>query len=216
MYLKGHEYDAAASVAEEGLLLFPGDVALLRTAAFARLRTDAPQQAQDHFEDALTFQQNGSAPTAETAVLRAGLALALTVLDRPREADAALEKALAAAPDNPTVLHTCAFSLSLRKEQLDRALELSRRAVNRTPSSPLPLDTLGWVYFQRGNLEAAHRILRRALNAGPPSRRILEHFGDVQKATGNDAAARRYWQKALDRAPNRSSLRKKLESDSAS
>lgn len=216
LHLRGHAYESAASVAEEGLLLFPGDTALIRSAAFAQLRAGAPDQARDHFENGLVLQKSDSSSTRETAVLQAGLALAFTYLDRDEDADAALQKALATAPNHPIVLHTCAYSLALRREQLDRALELSRRAVDRAPSSALALDTLGWVYFQRDAFKAARRVLQRALDAGPSSRRILEHFGDMQDALGNDAAARRYWQKALDRAPDRSSLRKKLENASAS
>lgn len=210
-YLHAHAYDTAASVAEEGLLLFPGHPRLPRTAAFARLRSGAPGRARDHFQQALDLRTDASAAPEETAVLTAGLGLAYTLLDRPRDAEATFEKALARSADHPTVLRTYAYSLALRRTQLDKALKLARRAVDRSPDDPLGLDTLGWVYFQRGNLEAARRHLQTALDAAPPSARLLEHFGDVQHAAGNDTTARQYWKKALHHAPDNASLRKKLD-----
>lgn len=210
-YLKSNRFEKAASIAEEGLLLFPGHFPLAQTAAFARLRSGDPKRAVDHFQHALSLQGDGTSSPAETASLRAGLGLAYTQLDRPEDADAAFETARSTAPDHPEVLRTYAYSLALRATHLDRALEAARRAVDQSPENPVYLDTLGWVYFQRDNLEAARRQLQKALDAGPPSPRILEHFGDVHHAMGNDATARKYWQKALDRAPDRTSLREKLD-----
>ena len=210
MYLNARDYDTAATVAEEGLLLFPGETALAQRAAFARLRGGAPARARDHFQNALELAQNDSVGPAQTATLQAGLALTYTLLNRPENADPVLEEALSAAPDSPAVLRTCAYSFALRGEQLDRALTLARSAAEQAPTDPLTHDVLGWVQFQHGDLEAARRALQHALDAGPPTARILEHFGDVQHALGNDSEARTYWRKALDRAPDRSSLRKKL------
>jgi tetratricopeptide (TPR) repeat protein len=210
-HLSAHDYDAAASVAEEGLLLFPGHAPLARTAAVAQLRSGAPKQALDHFQDALEQQDDSASAPDDTAVLRAGMGLAYTHLDRPQDADDALEQALTLAPNHPRVLRRSAYSLALRHTQLDRALDLARRAVDRAPSNPLAHDTLGWVYLQRGTPEAAQRHLRRALNMDSPSARILEHAGDVEQALGNDDAARSYWQQALERSPNRFSLQQKLD-----
>lgn len=216
-YLQANEYKKATAVSDEGLLLFPGHASLAQTAAFARLRSGDPGRAIDHFRTALDRLDSGTSTPAKTARLHAGLGLAYTKLDRPTEADEAFKTAQALAPNHPEVLCVRAYSLALRKEHLDRALDLAQRALKQSPGTPpLFLDTLGWVRFHQGDLEAARRHLRRALDAGPPAARVLEHFGDVQKALGNDTAAQEYWQKALDRAPNRSSLRKKLDEGSTS
>ncbi len=209
-YNKAHVYDSAASVAEEGLLLFPGHPRLTKTAAFARLRSGAPNRARDHFRQALDLHEDSSSTPQETAVLTAGLGLTYTFLDRSQDAEAAFEKALTLSA-HPTVLRTYAYSLALRRTQLDKALKLARQAVDRSSGDPFCLDTLGWVYFQRGNPKAARRHLRAAVDAAPSSSRLLEHFADVQHAVGNDTMAKKYWKKALHHNPDSASLRKKLD-----
>ena len=210
-FLHAHDYEKAASLSEEGLLLFPGHYALVKSAAQAYLHSGRPRRAQKHFRQALDLQTAEDSSPHETAVLKAGLGLAYTLLDRPKDAEAAFTSARSTPPSPPSVLRNHAYSLALRNVQLDRALKIARRAVDRAPDHPLSHDTLGWVYFHRDNLAAARRHLRRALENSPPLARILEHAGDVEQALGNDAAAQKYWQRALNRAPDRSSLRKKLD-----
>lgn len=210
-YRTAHQYEPAASVAEEGLLLFPGEADLARIAAVARLRVHSPTRALGHFRTALDLLPNDSAQTRTAATLRAGQALAYTHLNRPEKASEALDEAVAIAPGHPPVLRAAAYSLALRCEQLDRALTLAQRAAEHAPSDPYVLHALGWVHAQRGTLEAARRFLQLALDAGPPTVSLLEHLGDVEHALGNEAAARTYWQRALDRAPDRSSVQQKLE-----
>lgn len=210
-HLSAHDYDTAASVAEEGLLLFPGHAPLTRTAAFARLRSGTPDRALEHFQDALARFEDSAAQSNDLAVLTAGIGLAYTHLDRPQDADDALERALSLEPDAPQVLRSYAYSLALRQTQLDRALDLARQAVDRAPSDAFAHDTLGWVYLQRDNPKAAQRHLQRALDTDIPSARILEHAGDVEYALGNDDVAQSYWQQALDQSPNRFSLQQKLD-----
>jgi len=214
-HLHAHRYDTARSVAEEGLLLFPGHAPLARTAGVASLRLGDTKRAANRFQEALDLLGDSAQPS-QTAALHAALGLAYTHLDRPEDATAAFETAQSLAPDNPTVLRNHAYSLALRGINLDRALQMARRAVEQSPSNPYALDALGWVQFRRENLDAARRHLQRALDAGPSSAQILEHFGDVQHALGNDAAAREYWQRALDEAPGRTSLQKKLDDESPS
>lgn len=209
-HLSAHNYDTAASVAEEGLLLFPGRASLARTAGFARLHSGTPNRALEHFQDALNLQDD-SASTSDDAVLLSGRGLAYTHLDRPDDADDALDRALSLTPDHPRVLRHYAYSLALRQAQLDRALDLAHQAVSKTPSNPLAHDILGWVYLQRDNVEVAQEHLQHALEADSPPARILEHAGDVEQALGNAEAAQSYWQKALDRSPNRFSLQQKLD-----
>lgn len=208
LYLKGGYSEEAAAVAEEGLLLFPGEFPLAQTAGEAFLHAQNPEQSLQYFQKALALRDTTQSP--EAAGLHAGIGLAYTHLDRLDDATRALEKAVSAAPDEPLVLSRFAYSLAVRNQQLDRALELAQRAVERAPENPAYQHTLGWVYLQRGNFTAAEGHFQKALDAGPPSAPLLEHIGDLHHVQGNDALARRYWNRALERAPSRGSLKEKV------
>jgi len=212
-YRRAGRFKNAVEVAQEGLLLFPGRSALVRTAAFAHLRLQHPKKALSRFQKALELSPD-STGAPQKASLWTGLGQARARLGRSEEAQAAFEKALALDSNQLMVLHSYAAFLARQDKQLGRALEMAQQAVDQAPQNPEYLSTLGWVYFQRDNLQAAHRHLQDALNAAPPSARRLERYGDVQRALGNETKARRYWQKALDRAPDRDSLRRKLGLDS--
>lgn len=209
---RAHQYPAAASVAEEGLLLFPGHVPLARTAAFARLRGDAPAQAAEHFHTALRLLDDASSTDHGEALLRAGLGLSYTRLDRPKEAGRAFKIAASLAPDHPEVLRLRAQAQAEQGDQLDLALDLAQRAAEQSPNTPRVLHTLGWVHLQRDELDLARRHLRAALDAGTPSPQLLEHLGDVNHALGNDAAAQTYWKQAADPASERPSRQERVGS----
>lgn len=210
-YLEANASQQALSVSEEGLLLFPGHAPLARIAGFAQLKSGNPGRAVDRFQEALTLLNDTASSSTKTATLHAGLGRAYTQLDRPAEADEAFQTAQSFAPEHPFVLRSHAYILALRGTDLDRALKLARRAADQSPTDPQTLGTLGWVHFQRDNLDAARRHLQNALEGAPPSARLLEQYGDVQHALGNDSAARTYWKQALKHDPDRSSLRNKLE-----
>jgi Flp pilus assembly protein TadD len=95
------------------------------------------------------------------------------------EAESFLRQALELAPNEPRVWNALAWFLADHQLKLDEALDLARRAVRASPLDPNNLDTLGWVHFQRGDLDEAEKTLEKALAlAGeePPAAEIREHL----------------------------------------
>lgn len=202
----------AAQVAEEGLLLFPGHAALTGSLAFAQLRLGQPETALSRFQKALDqFGKNESTESARAA-LHAGRGLARDRLNHSRQAQSAYEASLELDRNQPTALRHFALHLAGQEKNLNRALRLAQRAVEARPSDPEALDALGWVHFKRGALTEAESFLQRALDTGEAPAVVYEHVGDLHRAQGNENRARRYWKKALHLAPDRDSLRRKLDS----
>jgi tetratricopeptide (TPR) repeat protein len=103
------------------------------------------------------------------------------------EAEEFFRQALATSPNEPHVCSSFAWFLAEHRLKLDEALALSRRAVQATPNDASNLDTLGWVYFQRGELPEAEATLKKALElAGenPPAAEIREHLKNVAEKKG--------------------------------
>lgn len=106
------------------------------------------------------------------------------------------EKAVSLDPKNTLALNNYAYYLSLRKERLERAEEMSKKTVELEPSNPSYQDTYGWVLFQLGKYEEAEKWLYRAVFNEPNSPEVLEHYGDCLFQLGRVDEAVAYWQKA--------------------
>ncbi|WP_234568092.1 tetratricopeptide repeat protein [Rhodohalobacter sp. 614A] len=132
-------------------------------------------------------------------------------LDKWQETVDAYERALRLDSENYTAMNNYAYYLSVREENLEKALELATKAVGSDPQNPSFLDTLGWVYFQMENYSQAQNYIQQSIDSGDASAEVFEHMGDVHEALGNDEQAREWWQKALEDDPGRTHLNEKLE-----
>jgi tetratricopeptide (TPR) repeat protein len=64
-------------------------------------------------------------------------------------------------------LNNLAWMYTQCERELDRALELSQRAVQLAPSSAVYLDTLAEVHFRRGNSQKAVELMRECVYLDP-------------------------------------------------
>jgi Flp pilus assembly protein TadD len=80
-------------------------------------------------------------------------------------------------PDDPEVANSYGYLLAELGEDLDRAEQLVRLALAADPENGAYLDSLGWVFYQRGEYDQAFDWLVRAANARPDDPVILEHLG---------------------------------------
>ncbi|MFB6247514.1 MAG: tetratricopeptide repeat protein [Salinibacter sp.] len=211
-YLRADSLSRAVRTAEEGLLLFPGRVSLLRIQGEAHLHLNEPAAARDRFREALEDAEGAEISPRAHAALHVGVGRALEQTATLDSAAAAYEAALRIAPEHRSARTHLARVLARQETQLDRALRLARRAVDQGPATPETLGTLGWVLSARGDYPDAASAFERALAAGAPAAWVYERFGDVQRALGNDALARQYWKRALKRTDHPAPLRRKLRS----
>lgn len=132
-------------------------------------------------------------------------------LDKWEETVDAYERALRLDSENTTALNNYAYYLSVREENLEKALDMATKAVETDPQNPSFLDTLGWVYFKMGDYEQAREYIRKSIDSGDASAEVFEHMGDVLAAAGEEEAAKEWWEKALEKDPNRKHLTEKLQ-----
>lgn len=123
----------------------------------------------------------------------------------------AYQQAIALDPENSTALNNYAYFLSVRNEQLEKAYDMALRAVAMEPENSAYLDTLGWIYYKKGNLEKAYEYIRLSIqNGGDNSATVLEHMGDVYRDKGDMDNARLWWSRALEQDPDRDYLETRL------
>ncbi|GBD97002.1 MAG TPA: hypothetical protein ENG83_05840 [Nitrospirae bacterium] len=78
-----------------------------------------------------------------------------------------LEKAVALNPDNHRALNSLAWRLIDLSIDIDRGVELAKKAVEVFPDSPYNNGTLGVGFYKKGDLENAEKYLQNTVNLFP-------------------------------------------------
>ena len=118
----------------------------------------------------------------------------------------AYDQALEYNEHNLLCLNNYAYFLSLHKEDLNRALRMSRRTVEASPHDVTYLDTYAWVLYQLEQFTQARIYIDQMLlyvDNDNQSASIWEHAGDIHFRTGDKLKAIGFWKKALPLAENK-------------
>lgn len=91
------------------------------------------------------------------------LAVACDKLGDSAAAERELDRVIEAQPENAEALNYLGYSLADRGVELDKAVDLLKRAVALEPENPYYLDSLGWAWHRQGDRERALYYLGRAL-----------------------------------------------------
>lgn len=183
--------------------------------AFVQFFTGASYMLTDRPDEALMWLESASFAPANRnfrSVIQSTLADVQSDLERWDESIMSYERALRLDPDNHNAMNNYAYNLSVKGEDLDRAIELAERAISFQPENAAYLDTIGWVYFKRGEYEEAREFIQRSVDTGEAGPEVYEHLGDVFEALGNMDDAVRWWNKALENDSNREYLKERIES----
>lgn len=118
-----------------------------------------------------------------------------------QEAMNSMRKAVELNEKNANALNYLGYSLAEQGQQLDEAEQLIRRALEVEKDNGYFIDSLGWLYYQRGKYEEALVELERAVQIVPQDAVILEHLGLVLDKVGQKERAISTLKKALEFAP---------------
>ncbi|OAP40885.1 hypothetical protein AU381_03055 [Sinorhizobium glycinis] len=117
-------------------------------------------------------------------------------------------KALELNPNQPQVLNYLGYSWVDMNINLDKGLEMIRKAVELKPDDGYIVDSLGWAYFRMNRFDEAVTELERAaeLMAGDPT--INDHLGDAYWRVGRKLEAVFQWNQALEMKPEEAEIPK--------
>ena len=116
-----------------------------------------------------------------------------------RESDESYEEALNYDPDNWVILNNYSYYLSIRKDNLDKAKEMSQRLIKSNPDNPTYLDTYAWVLYALGEYKEAKSVMEKALQSPKDISAIhYEHYGDILYKLGDVEGAVKQWEIAKD------------------
>jgi tetratricopeptide (TPR) repeat protein len=173
----------------------------------ARLKLAQAQSTAGKLDQAIATCQQG----IQTQPRVADFYILLGELYQAKEnwslAKSSLEKAREIQPGNPVTNRELANVLLDSGGNLDEALSLAQSAQRSAPNSPGAADTLGWVYYQKGEYGLALNILQQAFKLmqsqnASDNADIHYHLGLAYQKTSHPAQARQHLEQALKIDPN--------------
>lgn len=111
--------------------------------------------------------------------------------------EAEFRKILKANPDNAGALNYLGYTFADRGVNLQEALQMIQKALEKDPGNGAYLDSLGWVYYKLDRLTEAETQLKLAVEKAPSDPTVHDHLGDVYAKQGKLKEAVDQWQAAL-------------------
>jgi len=158
---------------------------------------DAYSRVKD-FTSAARIARDASRRFPESTEALFRLASSLERSGSPLEAEKIFRQLLATRPRDSAAQNYLGYMWADQGVHLEEARGLLEKAVAREPRNGAYLDSLGWVYFRLGRLEAAEKNLREALRREPDDPTIQEHLGDLSEQQGKLEKAAFHWERALE------------------
>lgn len=194
--------------ASKAIRFFPDQPLLYLLKGAAHIRREEHQQAVKSLENGLYFVSD----IRQKVDFYTYLGDSYQALENYESSAHYYQQALALDPDNNYILNNYAYYLSLRKENLSKALDMIKMVTARHPDNITYLDTHAWVLYQMEKFDKALAIYRKIINKeNDPGADILEHYGDCLFMTDQKKKAIEIWQKALKKNPANNSLQEKIE-----
>lgn len=129
--------------------------------------------------------------------------------DRRRALDQ-MREAIELNPENAAALNYLGYSYAEAGQKLEEAEELVKRALAVDPNDGFYIDSLGWVFYQRGKYPQAVEQLERAVELTGDDPTINEHLADAYRKVGRELEALQLYREALQSATD-ANQRRRLE-----
>ena len=144
----------------------------------------------DNNEDAITYLEKGRRYTSEKlqmANFDAFLGDLYHQQGDEEKAFDAYERTLRNDPNNILVLNNYAYYLAVKNQDLDKAIEMSTKAIAAEPDNPTYLDTHAWVLYMKGDYKEAEKHMKKALKLlKEPDETYTKHYEAIMNKLGKN------------------------------
>jgi len=201
-------YQSMFDLSKEAIELFPYQPSLFLYNGIAAMQLKQYDKAIESLKGGADVTIGNSALSSQ---FYASMGDSYNSMTKFRESNDAYEKALKYDAANTYVLNNYAYYLSLRKENLPRAKELSEKCNELQPGNASFQDTYAWILFQMNDLENASIWIDKAIeNGGIRSGTIMEHKGDILIKQGKTTDALDFWNRAKELGGTSDKLEQKI------
>ena len=196
LFIQAEENDflSMQETSEEALLYFPADPFLYYFNGISKKRFKKYQEAIISLETGIEFIIDNKLLLIE---FYSSLGDCYHAINNHHFSDSIYEKVIQLDPDNAIVLNNYSYYLSLRKKDLEKAKQMSKKSNEIDPNNGTYQDTYAWILYQKKEYKEAKDWIIKALNNGSEKSPVVnEHYGDILYRLGNKEEAYIQWQKA--------------------
>ncbi len=116
---------------------------------------------------------------------------------RFNDAIGSMKRAIELNPLHSNAHNFLGYMYAVKGEYLDKALEHLQKAISIQPRNGYFLDSLGWIYYKKGDPQRALTEIKKAMVYAPPDPVLYNHLGDVQYSLKNYEQAMKAWKTSL-------------------
>ena len=109
----------------------------------------------------------------------------------------AMRKVIELDPKHANALNYLGYTYADLGKNLDEAERLIKEALKHKPNDGYITDSLGWVYYKKGEFDKALKYLKKAVELVPDDPIMLEHMGDAYLKLNDRSNAMKYYRKSL-------------------
>jgi tetratricopeptide (TPR) repeat protein len=203
--------DDAKALLKELITAYPDDPRPYSTLGNILRANKDYAEAASHYSDAIE-RLGPETPSHWSAYYSRGICYER--LKEWSKAEADLQKALKLDAEQELALNYLGSSWVDQNINVEKAMDLIRRAVQKRPNDGYFVDSLGWAYFRQNDYAQAVKHLERAVELKPDDPVINDHLGDAYWKVGRRLEAGYQWNYALGLKPEpdeEKRIREKLE-----
>ena len=126
------------------------------------------------------------------------------------KAEIDLKASLDSSPDQAYVLNYLAYSWIEQGINIEKSLEMLRKANEIKQNDGYIIDSLGWALFKLKKYEEAKKYLELAVRLMPSDPVVNDHYGDSLWMTGNKIQARYFWNYVINLDKTEIDLKEKI------
>ena len=131
--------------------------------------------------------------------------------DQWNKAEADLLNSLSVSPDDAYVINYLAYTWIEKGINIDKSLNMLKKANALRPNDGYIIDSLGWALFKLKNYKEAKKYLQQAVRFMASDPVINDHYADSLWMNNNSLQARYYWNYVLTLEKTEEKLKKKIK-----
>lgn len=178
-----------------------------RRGEFAQFNTELAQleieflMKEEDFVTAFQIANEALSDHPESTYLLYSRGLIAEKLGDLKQLEIDLKKVIALKPNDAEALNALGYTLANKTDRLDEAFALIEQALELAPNNPAIIDSLGWAYYRKGELQKALPLLEEAF-AEFPDHEVAAHLGEVLWQLERTEEAKKIWHQGLEQKPN--------------